>query len=188
MNNSNLTIFSTKFVLKKINLTYNNIINSSKYDYSIFSIEKILERTIFFKNINIPIYRSSLIDRIYKMKSRYIVDKFLCSNSYNYNHDYSSYNSFTSYSSYNSYNSFTSYSSYNSYSSFTSYSYCENYNDGNNCDECKEYDSIIQFFSRNIGYPKSKFIDNKNYKNYIQIKSMDISKEDFITGYGLELI
>ena len=179
MNNSNLTIFSTKFVLKKINLTYNNIINSSKYDYSIFSIEKILERTIFLKNINIPIYRSSLIDRIYKMKSRYIVDKFLYSNSHNYNYNYSSYNS---------YNSFTSYSSYNSYSSFISYSSYKNYNDGNNCDECKEYDSIIQFFSRNIGYPKSKFIDNKNYKNYIQIKSMDISKEDFITGYGLELI
>ena len=188
MNNSNLTIFSTKFVLKKINLTYNNIINSSKYDYSIFSIEKILERTIFLKNINIPIYRSSLIDRIYKMKSRYIVDKFLYSNSHNYNYNYSSYNSLTSYSSYNSYNSFTSYSSYNSYSSFISYSSYKNYNDGNNCDECKEYDSIIQFFSRNIGYPKSKFIDNKNYKNYIQIKSMDISKEDFITGYGLELI
>ena len=176
MNNSNLTIFSTKFVLKKINLTYNNIINSSKYDYSTFSTEKILERTIFLKNINIPIYRSSLIDRIYKMKSRYIVDKFLYSNSHNYNYNYSSYNSFTSYSSYNSYSSFIGYSSY------------KNYNDGNNCDECKEYDSIIQFFSRNIGYPKSKFIDNKNYKNYIQIKSMDISKEDFITGYGLELI
>ena len=56
MNNSNLTIFSTKFVLKKINLTYNNIINSSKYDYSIFSIEKILERTIFLKNIILKYY------------------------------------------------------------------------------------------------------------------------------------
>ena len=186
------SVHSSKFKehLKKVYTDFKNKHCYIKMTDSVFN-------KIYFKHnyINKPRYSSSFIDRIYKMKHRYINDIFVNSydyiqeydinGSYNSYFSYGSYNSYNSYSSYNSYNSYNSYyTSYNSYNSYGSYgSFANAYSLYNSFYACT-YNNVSPFVNLGIYQDKRRNI----YKNEYQYISCDIRQNFFVMGYGLELI
>ena len=60
-----------KNIYSYMSICLNNYLNENKYFKGDINNFRILYRYLYNKNIMLPIYRSSLIDRVYKMKSNY---------------------------------------------------------------------------------------------------------------------
>jgi len=201
-----------KNIYSYMSICLNNYLNENRYFKGDINNFRILYRYLYNKNIILPIYRSSLIDRVYKMKSNYFFnlinfkesgeknDLIISSLSTSFASRLLSFSSSYIYYSYTSSHvnlgSFSHYSSYiGSYASYGSYSFYGSYNFykaylNENFDyyfENENNDKKI-IFKRNVGYPKSIVFGKKHFKNEELIIQSQIDSEKFVTGYGLELI
>ena len=201
-----------KNIYSYMSICLNNYLNENRYFKGDINNFRILYRYLYNKNIMLPIYRSSLIDRVYKMKSNYFFnlinfkesgeknDLIISSLSTSFASRLLSFSSSYIYYSYTSSHvnlgSFSHYSSYiGSYASYGSYSFYGSYNFykaylNENFDyyfENENNDKKI-IFKRNVGYPKSIVFGKKHLKNEELIIQSQIDSEKFVTGYGLELI
>ena len=201
-----------KNIYSYMSICLNNYLNENRYFKGDINNFRILYRYLYNKNIMLPIYRSSLIDRVYKMKSNYFFnlinfkesgeknDLIISSLSTSFASRLLSFSSSYIYYSYTSSHvnlgSFSHYSSYiGSYASYGSYSFYGSYNFykaylNENFDyyfENENNDKKI-IFKRNVGYPKSIVFGKKHVKNEELIIQSQIDSEKFVTGYGLELI
>lgn len=201
-----------KNIYSYMSVCLNNYLNENRYFKGDINNFRILYRYLYNKNIMLPIYRSSLIDRVYKMKSNYFFnlinfkesgeknDLIISSLSTSFASRLLSFSSSYIYYSYTSSHvnlgSFSHYSSYiGSYASYGSYSFYGSYNFykaylNENFDyyfENENNDKKI-IFKRNVGYPKSIVSGKKHFKNEELIIQSQIDSEKFVTGYGLELI
>lgn len=201
-----------KNIYSYMSICLNNYLNENRYFKGDINNFRILYRYLYDKNIMLPIYRSSLIDRVYKMKSNYFFnlinfkesgeknDLIISSLSTSFASRLLSFSSSYIYYSYTSSHvnlgSFSHYSSYiGSYASYGSYSFYGSYNFykaylNENFDyyfENENNDKKI-IFKRNVGYPKSIVFGKKHFKNEELIIQSQIDSEKFVTGYGLELI
>lgn len=201
-----------KNIYSYMSICLNNYLNENRYFKGDINNFRILYRYLYNKNIMLPIYRSSLIDRVYKMKSNYFFnlinfkesgeknDLIISSLSTSFASRLLSFSSSYIYYSYTSSHvnlgSFSHYSSYiGSYASYGSYSFYGSYNFykaylNENFDyyfENENNDKKI-IFKRNVGYPKSIVFGKKHFKNEELIIQSQIDSEKFVTGYGLELI
>ena len=201
-----------KNIYSYMSVCLNNYLNENRYFKGDINNFRILYRYLYNKNIMLPIYRSSLIDRVYKMKSNYFFnlinfkesgeknDLIISSLSTSFASRLLSFSSSYIYYSYTSSHvnlgSFSHYSSYiGSYASYGSYSFYGSYNFykaylNENFDyyfENENNDKKI-IFKRNVGYPKSIVFGKKHFKNEELIIQSQIDSEKFVTGYGLELI